>query len=97
MSIKSQLHTTPEPGMMGHEPSDPSRFADTTRHMIIFEVLTQDFPIADKGERVRLYVSEKGYQNATARTERGKLKIIRHARVRKGELFYDAPGRETEI
>jgi hypothetical protein len=50
MSIKSQLHTAPEPDMMGHEPSDPARFADSTRHMIIFEVLTQDFPIADKGE-----------------------------------------------
>jgi hypothetical protein len=65
--------------------------------MIVFEVLTENFPIADKGECVRLYVSEKGYQNATARTERGEMRIIRHARVRKGELFYDAPGRETEI
>ncbi|MDR3277346.1 MAG: DUF5720 family protein, partial [Oscillospiraceae bacterium] len=62
MSIKNSLREKPESGMMGHEPSDPARFAESTRHMIIFEVLTQDFPIADKGERVRLYVSEKGYQ-----------------------------------
>jgi hypothetical protein len=62
--------------------------------MVIFEVLSEDFPIAGSGERVRLYLSDKGYQNITAQTERGEIKIIRYARIRRGEIIPDAPERD---
>ena len=35
----------------GHSYMDLNRFADDTRHMIIFDVLTNDSPIGWKGER----------------------------------------------
>ena len=34
----------------GHEYMDLERFADDTRHMIIFDVLTDDSPVGWKGE-----------------------------------------------
>ena len=38
----------------GHEYMDLNRFAVDTRHMIIFDVLTDDSPIGWKGERTRV-------------------------------------------
>ena len=35
---------------------------DDTRHMIIFDVLTWKSPVGDKGERLRLFLSDKGYE-----------------------------------
>ena len=35
----------------GHDYMDLQRFAENTRHMIIFDVLTHDSPVGWKGER----------------------------------------------
>jgi hypothetical protein len=78
-----------QPRNAGHELNDIARFMDSTRHMIIFEVLIENYPVAEKGEKVRLYLSETGYQNALQSQKRGEIKIVRHARVRKGELLHD--------
>ena len=40
----------------GHSYMGLERFADDTRHMIIFDVLTNDSPVGWKGERTRLYL-----------------------------------------
>lgn len=45
----------------GHEYMDLERFAEDTRHMIIFDVLTDDSPVGWKGERTRLFLTEAGY------------------------------------
>ena len=42
----------------GHDYMDLQRFAENTRHMIIFDVLTHDSPVGWKGERTRLFLSE---------------------------------------
>ena len=42
----------------GHEYMDLERFAEDTRHMIIFDVLTNDSPVGWKGERTRLFLTE---------------------------------------
>ena len=55
----------------GHEYMDLNRFADDTRHMIIFDVLTDDSPIGWKGERTRVYLTEEGYQKALERQKDG--------------------------
>ena len=39
----------------GHGYMDLQRFAEDTRHMIIFDVLTNDSPVGWKGERTRLF------------------------------------------
>lgn len=54
----------------GHEYMDLERFAEDTRHMIIFDVLTDDSPVGWKGERTRLFLTEAGYQKAW-RTRKG--------------------------
>ena len=99
LSIKNQLRAAPEPGkkITGADIMDIQRFAEDTRHMIVFDVLTWDCPVGDKGERVRIFLSDEGYTKAVASEGRGEMKIVRHARVRKGDIFYDAPERDHEI
>lgn len=73
----------------GHSYMDLNRFADDTRHMIIFDVLTDDSPIGWKGERTRVYLNEEGYQKSLKNQELGHIKILSHARVSRGNLYYD--------
>ena len=46
----------------GHSYFDLMRFDENVRHMIIFDVLTHEAAVGDKGKRTRLYLSEKGYE-----------------------------------
>ena len=61
----------------GHEYMALERFADDTRHMIIFDVLTKDSPVGWQGERT------------LENQEKGHIKILSHARVVQGRLHYD--------
>ena len=97
MSIKNELQ---QPGrgkvITGADIMDLQRFAEDTRHMIVFDVITWDCPVGDKGERVRIFLSDEGYTKALESEGRGEMRIVRHARVRKGDIFYDAPERDHE-
>ena len=73
----------------GHTYMDLARFDEKTRHMIIFDVLTNKSPVGWKGERTRLYLSDTGYQEALKNQELGSIKIISHASVTRGHLHYD--------
>ena len=73
----------------GHSYMDLNRFADDTRHMIIFDVLTSESPIGWKGERTRAYLTEEGYQKSLENQKLGHIKIISHAKVSRGNLYYD--------
>ena len=73
----------------GHTFMDLERFAEDTRHMIIFDVLTHDSTIGWKGERTRLFLSEGAYRRSLEHQENGHIKIISHARVDHGNLHYD--------
>lgn len=73
----------------GHGYMDLERFAEDTRHMIIFDTLTVDSPIGWKGERSRVFLTEEGYKKSLERQEQGHIKIVSHAKVRNGDLFYD--------
>ena len=70
----------------GHEYMDLQRFAEDTRHMIIFDVLTYDSPVGWKGERTRLFLTEAGYQKSLESQEKGHIKILSHAKVSQGHL-----------
>ena len=98
MSIKEQLQ---QPGrgkkITGADIMDLERFAEDTRHMIVFDVITWDCPVGDKGERVRIFLNDEGYTKARESEGRGEMKIVRYARVRRGDIFYDAPERDNEI
>ncbi len=73
----------------GHGYMDLARFDENTRHMIIFHVLTYDSPVGDKGDRMRLFLSDKGYQKALENEKHGNIQILSHARVIWGNLIYD--------
>lgn len=73
----------------GHSYLDLARFDENTKHMIIFDVLTNDSPVGWKGERTRLFLGEVGYQKSLENQEAGHIKIISHAAVSKGNLHYD--------
>ena len=68
-----------------------NRFAVDTRHMIIFDVLTDDSPIGWKGERTRVYLTEEGYQKALERQKDGHIKILSHAKVFQGICAMTVP------
>lgn len=73
----------------GHDYTDLARFDENTRHMIIFHVLTNNSPVGDKGDKMRLYLSDKGYQKALENAQCGNIRILSHAKVVHGNLRYD--------
>ena len=73
----------------GHSYMGLERFADDTHHMIIFDVLTNDSPVGWKGERTRLYLTQAGYEKCLENQEKGHIKIVSHAKVSRGNLYYD--------
>ena len=99
MSIREQLKAAPEYGkkITGHDIMDISRFLEDTRHMIVFDVLNYECPVGDKNERIRIFLSDKGYEQAKESEKRGEMKIIRHARICRGDLFFDLPSRAHEL
>ena len=92
MSIKEQLRATSERNkeVTGQELMDTARFMENTRHMIVFDVLKWECPVGDKGKRIRIFLSDDGYKQAIESEERGELKIVRHASICKGKLFFNA-------
>ena len=85
-----------EPEIKGHPIDDVMRFTETTRHMVIYDVLDHACPVGDKGDRLRLFLSNEGYADALASQSRSECKILRHARVTNGALSYDTPGKAFE-
>jgi len=94
MSIKNDLR---QPGcgkrIDGHSLTAPERYAPDTRHMVILDVV-KDYAGHKPGGRVRQFLTDEGYNEVTTADASGNVKIIRHARVRVGEMDYDAPERE---
>ena len=74
----------------GHEYLDLNRFAEDTRHMIIFDVKSNESPWGFKGDRMRLYLNDTGYEKAKGFQEQGYIQIRSHARVIAGNLHYDS-------
>ena len=93
MSIKTQLQ---QPGRKrkidGHDLTAPKRYAPDTRHMVILDV-RKVYAGHNPGGRVRLFLSDEGYNEVIQADGRGDIRIIRHARVRMGELNYDTSER----
>lgn len=71
----------------GHSILALERFMDETRHMIIFDVLSWKSPVGEKGERLRLFLSDVGYAKAQASERRGEIKIRKHAAVIEGHKY----------
>ena len=65
------------------------RFDLEVKHMIVFDVLSSESSIGDKGDTMRLFPTETGYQKALENQRKRYIHIKIHACVSKGHLRYD--------
>ena len=61
------------------------RFDPEVKHIIVFDVLSDNAPVGDKGDRMRLFLTDAGYQQFMDSQERGEVKLKNHAKVALGE------------
>ena len=61
--------------LKGHDILALEHFDPEVRHMVIFEVLSGDSFAGDKGDQVRLFLTDAGYQKFQDRQEQGEVKI----------------------
>ena len=74
----------------GHDYMDLMRFDEHTRHMIIFDVLSHESPVGFKGENIENnHDGYAGYERAKESEAKGFTKILSHANVRNGHLYYN--------
>lgn len=73
----------------GHDIMALERFDPEVKHMIVFDVLSSGSPIGDKGSRMRLFLTDEGYQKALEYQERQYIHIQNCAKVINGTLKYD--------
>ena len=78
----------------GHDIMALERFDPEVKHMIVFDVLSTESPVGDKGERMRLFLTEAGYKKALENQSRSFIQILNHAGVIQGHLRYDQTGGE---
>ena len=75
----------------GHDIMALERFDPEVTHMIVFDVLSGEAPIGDKGDRMRLFLTESGYKKALENQDKAFIQILNHAKVVQGHLQYDRP------
>lgn len=73
----------------GHDIMALERFDPEVRHMIVFDVLSDSASVGDIGDRMRLFLTEAGYQKALENQDRQLIQILNHAKVEQGYLRYD--------
>lgn len=80
--------------LKGHDIMALERFDPSVKHMIVFDVLSYDSFVGDKGDKMRLFLTETGYQKALENQDKGFIKIRNHAKVAEGNLHYEHKDRE---
>ncbi|GFI17288.1 hypothetical protein IMSAGC009_02457 [Lachnospiraceae bacterium] len=75
----------------GHDIMALERFDPEVTHMIVFDVLSGESPVGDKGHRMRLFLTEAGYEKALENQGKAFIQILNHAKVVQGHLQYDRP------
>lgn len=81
------------PKLNGHDIMALERFDPEVTHMIVFDVLSGESSIGDIGDRMRLFLTEAGYQKALGNQDRHFIQILNHANVVQGHLEYDRTDR----
>ena len=74
--------------LKGHDIMALERFDPEVCHMVIFEVLSGDSFAGSKGDRVRLFLTDAGYQKFKERQEQGEVRIENHAKVAPGGYLH---------
>ena len=73
----------------GHDIMALERFEPEVKHMIVFDVLSGESPIGDKGCRMRLLLTDEGYRKTLENQKQQYIHIRNHAKVMTGNLRYD--------
>ena len=73
----------------GHDLLAVERFKDATHHMIIFDVLSRKNPYGEKGQRMRLFLTDYEYSQAQTARKQREIKILRHASIIEGHIVPD--------
>ena len=82
--------------LKGHDIMALERFDPEVRHMVIFEVLSGDSFAGSKGDRVRLFLTDAGYQKFKGRQEQGEVRIENHAKVAPGGHLHYGHSRDGD-
>ena len=80
--------------LKGHDIMALERFDPEVTHMIVFDVLSSEASIGDKGNRMRLFLTEAGYKKALKNQSNQHIHIRNHARIIAGNLKYDHTDRD---
>ena len=80
--------------LKGHDIMALERFDPQVRLMVVFDVLSFESPVGYKGDKMRLFLTDEGYQKALENQERGFIKLKNHAKVHNGYLNYDHKDRD---
>ena len=75
--------------LAGHDILDLMRFAPDTRHMVVFVAISEEAMVGVVGEKTRAFLTVQGYENMLNKQRRGHIKILNHATVYNGRLYYD--------
>lgn len=73
----------------GHDIMALERFDPEVTHMIVFDVLSGESPVGEKGDRMRLFLTEAGYEKALESQKNQYIHIQTHAKIKNGYLKYD--------
>lgn len=73
----------------GHDLLAVERFKDATHHMIIFDILSRNTHYGEKGQRVRLFLTDYEYFQAQTAHKQRDIKILRHASIIEGHIVPD--------
>ena len=82
--------------LKGHDIMALERFGPEVRHMVVFEVLSGDSFAGNKGDRVRLFLTDAGYGKFQERQEKGEIKIQEHLKVAPDGCLHHDHSRDGE-
>lgn len=71
----------------GHAFDGLERFMDDTRYMLVFDVISYDSPIGEMNDRIRLFVTDEGYERCLNSQQMGYIRILKISRVCQGSLY----------
>lgn len=83
--------------IIGQEIMAAERFDPKARHMIVANVLNNEGGVGVKGDKMRIFLSDEGYKNAKNAELQGQIRIVGHAAVGAGKLYYDQPAPGSDL
>lgn len=73
----------------GHDLLCVERFLDATKHMIVFDIHAQNSTYGDKGQRIRLFLTDQEYFHAEEAHKQREIKILQHFSIIEGHIIPD--------